>query len=155
MIRPPSLQREFDVILSTDEAIAAPASDASPEAKKEFDEKLKRARDTGNWTALLIEGKQPTKFVCRLVPHDVMARLVDRVRAFDNATLFVGPGEATQLVARIGLTDVVNLPGFELTFERHPAWGRIAKADVLEAIGAEAIAELGNVIFERSQNRPL
>ena len=78
MIRPPSLQHDYDLISAHDEAIAAPPVDASDEDKAAFDAKLAIARDVGDYAGLLVEGKQPTKFTCRPVPQSIMRRIVDR-----------------------------------------------------------------------------
>ncbi len=153
MIRPPSLQHDYDLISASDEAVNAPPPDADETVKAAFAEKIDRARETGDWTGLLIEGKSPTKFVCRLVPQSVMRRIADRSNASADSRL--GTLEMLGLVLRLSVKEVVNLPGYKVRLVNDADWGAIAHAELLDNLPPDIVNEIGLAAFQRSQHRPL
>src|SRR5262249_51474432 len=71
ILRSTSLLREYDDVFSGDPSFVQPGD--TPEAKKEHAAKVKRARETGDWSALQMTGaQQPTKFKLRPLPGDIV-----------------------------------------------------------------------------------
>jgi hypothetical protein len=148
VIQPPSAQHNFDIIWSGDDALDRPGSDASPEAKAEFDCKFEQARLTGDWAGVLKPGQLPTRFEVRHIPGSLLRELF----ADDH------PGVIMAAYAlRLGLVAVRPVDGFDLKLEKdpkHPAYGKIAAASVVDWLDANApgcVNELGLAILERSQ----
>ena len=153
MIRPPSNQNAYDLIASTDEAINAPPADADDATNDAFNAKLNVARDTGDWSGLLIEGKSPTKFVCRVIPQTIMRRIADRMNEEGPSKL--GNLELVGLVLRLSVQEVTNLKDYKVRHESSQEWGRLASADLLDKLPPDVVNELGLVAWKRSQTRPL
>ena len=61
-MRAPSLQKPRDFISVFDEAIEKPADDASDEDRAAFHDRIRIARETGEYADVLVPGAQPIKF---------------------------------------------------------------------------------------------
>lgn len=141
--RAPSNQQTYDLFWSGDPAFVQGDS-------KEHERKLEVARDTGDWSPLLIQGQTPTKFVTRQIPGDLRRRLVDWYEAHK-----LGARELDALLVRLAVTDVVGFGDFRLKFTAHDDWGRIATTDLpnaLDQYAPGAVAELAFQIFNRMMN---
>lgn len=163
MIRLSSNQKTYDEYYSRDEAFVPwptpPGKDADEAALKLYGEQLEEhtrkvevARETSDWTPLLIEnGEKPTKFILRPLPGDIFRIIVDMVDAGD-----VGGAEANLLLLRAALRGVKGLGQMEVTYTRDPRYpklGAIATVDVPNALDAadnKVIAELASVIRDRA-----
>lgn len=152
MLRLPSNQREYDEYWSGDPAFHQPAD--SDEARAEHAAKIKRARETGDWSPLLIDGETPTKFVMRPIKGDQWRWLVDEATREDEHRM--GPALFNQLMFRCAVVSVKNL-GMKVNEDqvRHKKLGMIAPKDipdVLDSIDASIVTELAGVAFERARN---
>ena len=138
--RPPSNQNRYDVFWSGDPAFVQ-------DSGEEHARKLERARETGDWSELLIAGVTPTKFVCRQVPGELKRRIMDRFQP--NR---IGERELDALLVRIAVVDVVNLGDFKIAWEADDDWGRLATNDLpnlLDEYAPGAVADLAVQIFNR------
>jgi hypothetical protein len=138
--RLPGNQHRYDVFWSGDPAFIQ-GTDA------EHTRKLEIARETGDWSALLIQGLVPTKFVCRQIPGELKRRIMDRFSAGK-----IGGQELDALLVRLAVVDVVNLGDFKLGFAADDDWGRLAThalPDVLDEHAPGAVADLAVQIFNR------
>lgn len=164
MIRPPSNQKPYDEYWSGDPAFVQPPqkpTDESDEARRKYvadlaehAAKLKRARQTGDWSPLLIEGQQPTKFVMQPIRGAQWRWLVDESTREDEHRM--GPAQFWSLMFRCACVSVKNL-GVDLPDKpvRHKDLGLIAPADIpnaLDTIDAAIVTELADAAFARAQN---
>lgn len=164
MIRPPSNQKTYDEFWSGDPAFvqppAEPAEDADDATIKKYREavddhvrKLKHARATGDWSALLAGADQPTRFVMRPLPGHLFRMITDLVTSER-----IGPAETNGLILRAALVGVVNLGDVEVdhkTDSTYPKLGKIATVDVpnlLDRIDIGIVAELATSIRERAMS---
>ena len=139
MIRPPSNQSHYDEFWSGDPAFVQPANQ----------EAVRRARETGDWRELLIDGQVPTKFVLQPLKGHQHRWIADQA-----ASRAIGPAQAHQLAFRCALVDVVNFGDVKVKKTNHAALGQIATTDipdVLDSITTEIVSEIGDLIFARAQ----
>lgn len=138
--RPPSNQSTFDMFWSGDPAFVQGDG-------KEHEKKLEIARETGDWSGLIIQGQTPTKFVSRQIPGELKRRILDRYQAGK-----LGPYELDALLLRMAIVDVIGLGDFKLKFTMSDEWGKIASADLTNALDAcapGAVTELSLQVFNR------
>ena len=163
MIQPPSVQKDYSFIYSGDPALDLPAipdevEGEDPEARKLAVEKaiadreavLARARETGQWQALVRAGETPTIFTLHPLgtAYDWWCGEVKRRSLCDS--------EAALLVVRLALRQVDNFGKYKV--EPTSQGGQaLAKNEVIDAIYAEAgdagrliILELANHVIERA-----
>src|SRR5690349_2544706 len=120
MFKLPSVVKEYSAVYSGDPSLAQPPAsvdaDASSEAVakhetavEEHAHKLKVARETGDYSALLAEGAgEPTLFQMRPLTADAFAYLIGQVYPNDGVIA------ANVLAFQFALRSVVNLPGAEV-----------------------------------------
>jgi hypothetical protein len=138
--RLPSNKQTYDLFWSEDPAFVQGEG-------SEHERKLEQARETGDWSALLVQGQIPTKFVARQVPSEIRRRLLDRYSAEK-----IGGRELDALLVRVAIVDVVGFGDFKLGFAKHEDWGRVASSELVDAMDAYApgsITELALQIFNR------
>lgn len=156
LVRPPSNQNLRDDYFSGDPAFEQapekPAEGQTEEAyKKElkaYAEKLERARETGDWSELLIEGKQPTKFVMKQISGDVLRKISDRTQAGD-----IGAAQGQALAFRCAISSIENFD-FKVEHATFADYGKIATvevANVLDGITTHIVSELGLEAMRRSK----
>lgn len=149
MIRPPSVCTKFDAFWSRDPAFIQLSESASGDEKKEHAEKWERARRTGDYSELLIEGQSPTKFVLKPIKADHYAALVDMATSGEPVTM-------TLFAFRVALDSIVNFPE-QLGHENVKRFGRIATLDCFDKAGipggvTNLIAqEIGGVAMEKAR----
>ena len=154
MIKPPSLQHEFDLVFSEDPALDLP--DASTEdGKKERERVLKVARETGKWP--IKPGETPTLF--RIEPLSGLA--IEYVEG-EMLRKQLTDDEAKTLIFRIGVKTILNLEGVEV------AWTKIddrralsddttnsvlsiGAAEGLPGVGRAIVNQIGFHIWKRSK----
>lgn len=106
MLRPPSIQSDYELYCSVDPVFAQLADNATDEQKTAYVDAWQRARETGEHTPLLAEGHalaEATKFVLRQLPGSIVRQLSD-LRAKVGESVF------RQLVIRLALVSIVNGP---------------------------------------------
>jgi hypothetical protein len=158
MIRPPSQARPYTEHWSEDPAFeqppTEPASDADEVALKSYKDsveayllKVKTATETGNWSAMRIEGGQePTRFTVRLIPPDALGKLGDM------SARGAGENELAVLAFRCALIDV-NIEGVKVGKVNDDRFGRIAAIDWLDDLGGAGVRlmrEIGLRVFLKS-----
>ena len=165
MIRLPSIQRAYDWYWSGDPALrqppVAPADDASDEDKAahkiaadEYKAKLKAARDTGDWSALLKTGETPLKFVLEQVDRNAWRALDDRRSLPATNSRHISAGLLLGLLARLAIKDIVGAEGVRVQRGPDPQWDgwTMAQADLvtlLDTANENIISELGLCVFMR------
>lgn len=138
--RPPSHQQQYDAFFRGDPAFVQGAG-------PEYEAKLARARETGDWSQMLIAGLVPTKFVLRQIPGKIKRRILDQHTAGK-----IGDRELDALLVRLAVVDVVNLGDFKLRPSIDEQWGALAHEDLidlLDDVAPGAVADLALQIFER------
>jgi hypothetical protein len=75
--RLPSLQKPRDFISVFDAAIAKPADDATDEERAAFHDRIRIARETGDYSDVLVPGARPVKFVLAPLRESQFLDLVD------------------------------------------------------------------------------
>lgn len=138
--RPPSNQNTYDEYWSGDPAFVQGEGD-------EHDAKIERARETGDWSELLIAGLVPTKFVLRQVPGEIKRRVLDQFAAGK-----IGGYELDSLLLRLAVVEVIGLGDFKLRREKSADWGHLATHDLPNLLDAHApgcVAELGLSVYRK------
>lgn len=138
--RLPSNQQTYDLFWSGDPAFVQGEG-------KDHERKLEIARETGEWSSLLIQGQTPTKFVSRQVPGEIRRRLLDHYGAGK-----LGAQELDSLLVRIAVIDVVGFGDFKLKFTMHDDWGKVTTNDLpnaLDLYAPGAVADLAVQVFNR------
>jgi hypothetical protein len=137
LARLPSVQQPYDDYYSGDPAFEQPVDPV----------KLERARETGDWSPLLIEGKAPTKFVMKPLSGDLKRKLHDRMKAGT-----IGLAETMSIAFRAAVVSIENFsaPFQPVTFADY---GKVAPVDVtndLDAIDLAIVNELGSEALNRA-----
>lgn len=148
-LRPPSNLREYDDFYSGDPAIVQLADGATDDEKKEHARRLEVARETGDWSPILVDGQQPTKFVLKVLTGDVHRKLMD-----DYSGGRFGLSALMQVAFRIALKGVVNCGDVTVNHQQDVRYGKLAKADVtdaLDAIDPAIVNELGGEVLRRAR----
>jgi hypothetical protein len=159
MIRPPSLQKTFDLVWSGDPALNAPVrgdadSDAAWEATSaEWRERLRTARELGEWGDLIRPGQVPTRFTVKPVPGTINRLLQD-----DVAAGRLGHNELFAWMVRVTLVSIADMGvPFKIENERHERYGRVAKdalIDFLDDINPTIVIEIGATVASRAVAPP-
>lgn len=153
--RPPSYQRTYDTYYSGDPSFAQLADDATKEQAGEYVAKITVAHDTGDWSALLVPGGAPTKFVLQQIDRNVWRAITDRAVLPPENPRWIGPVILPSLLLRLALQ---SIPGWDVEVSRKPdpSWGGwvMAQPDIvtmLDEIDTGIVGELGAQIFRRLQ----
>ena len=142
MLKPPSLQNEFDIWYSGDPAFHLPAD------AKEAARLVRQCRETGDISPILIGGETPTFFTVKPLRSSVFRKIVDRV---SSGTL--GQTEAAAIAFRSTLIGVKNFGDVEIRMVKDEAWGTLAApdiADMLDARSPSIVSELGGLMLDRA-----
>lgn len=159
MIRPPSNQKPYDEYWSGDPALLQPPEDDDPVSnglRIEYAEKLKRCRQTGSWSELIVAGETPTKFIMQPIKGEQVRWFHDQATISDPSKA-LRDGVALSYAFRCAILDITNTgsPDFKMEFVDHPHLGRIAASSVtnyLDAIDRSIVSELGARALLRAQN---
>ena len=158
MIRPPSLQRNYDTFYSGDESftqlVRGDMDDAAwAAAVKERIRVIGVCRETGDWSQMLSGKGEPSKFTLRQVPGDVFRALVD-----GWVGKRYGAAEFNQLMFRAAIVSVTNIGDAKVeqgVDDHYPQLGKIATTaitNLLDGTGDMAIVnEIASVIRDRQQ----
>lgn len=165
MLRPPSLQHEYDEYYSRDPAFAPPdrrpPADAGPDeeaahaqALTDFADRVRIARERGDaalWAELATAGT-PTKFTFRHIDGTVFSLIQD-----DLVDDTIGRFELPILLFRLAIVKATNLGDGapKVKQVKHPRYGAIADEALVNYIlrfdeGKAVIAELGGLVLDRS-----
>lgn len=170
MFAPPSLQREYVLCSPMDPALDLPevpviGEDAKmedialrDEMVKVRDHKLKVARETGKWDALIKPGQKPTMFRFRNIHGGCLNWLHG-----ESTRRNLIPDECFELAFRLAVVSVDNFPGLEIRYEMIDGF-KIATRDSLDRLydigrdtnepqlGRQIVLELGAHVFSRAVN---
>jgi hypothetical protein len=151
IIRPPSYQREYTDHWPGDPAFVQPPSDESE--LKEYERKLRVARETGDWKPLLVEGAQPTAFIMGQVDRSIWRALGGRMMLPSSNPRWIGSAEGVALLFRLALVKIVGLD-VEVDRRPDPRWEGWVMAspevvNVLDAIDMGIVGELGDQVYLR------
>lgn len=119
--------------------------------RKKCDGDLRRlnvSRETGDYAPILKKDEAPTWFHFRVIPGTLMREFQNGLMA-EEVTNFKIPS----LAFRLAITKIENLDGVKIEMEDDAAYGRIAKAsivDSLDMINAGIVNELGEFALNRS-----
>lgn len=170
MIRPPSAQRPWDTFYSLDSAIIQPPAIPDGELTEEqqaeikaaiadYRAKIKVAKETGDWRAIVVDGQVPTKFTMAQVDRNVWRAVVDRMQLPTNSHRYIGPAQASAVVFRLAVKAIAGWDAFERLPD--PLWDNWTMApakivEQLDEIDQRIVAEIANDVFLRLQGvRPL
>ncbi len=148
IVRPSSFIREYDDFYTGDPAIVQLADAASDEDQKSHRRRIEVARETGNWTDVLVPGMEPTKFTMKPLSGEVHRRLLDMVP--DK----VGLIEVHALAFRCAIMSVSNFGGLEFKREQTQKLGTMAASsvvDALDAVDMGIVTQLGAEALRRAR----
>lgn len=164
MLRPPSLQAGFDLVFSGDPALDLPDVPKLDPATATADElatrdhiaaertqKLKVARERGNWAAITKPGQKPTVFKFEPVGGSAVRWWQGESERHRLTTM-----EDIELIFRLALVEVDCLGGFELKRDHSGKFPLVSvkSMDALYAAadgaGAALVMELGMLVVERA-----
>jgi len=169
MLRFPSLIKAYDTHVSCDPAIKqppiAPASTASDDVKEAYARDvlayvtaLNAAHDTGDWSALILPGETPTKFVLQPIDAETFRSLCDLAMLPESSSRHIGPAQEQALLVRLALVDIVGVD-FKVKREPDPKHGWVmAQPEVIklfDALNRRIVGELAQAIGRRSFASPL
>jgi hypothetical protein len=149
VIKPPSLQNVYSLVSSSDPSLKLPADE------KEREEAIQRARETGRWDDLILEGEIPTRFEVRPLTGSALEWWRGEL-----ARKQLSHSEAAALILRLALVDVSGLGEHKV---RHSLVDghKLATTEIVDAIyaaaggeGAGIVLELGVAIAQRASESP-
>lgn len=145
MIRPPVSPGDT----ATDEE-----REAFKQAVEEYVTKIRSARDTGDWTKVIIEGQVPTKFTLEQVDRNVWRELMDRAILPADSPRHIGQVTLNSLLFRLAVRAISGFDKFErLPDPRWDNWTMAPAALVsqLDSIDESIVGEIGAEVFRRLQ----
>jgi hypothetical protein len=160
VIKPPSLVREYTWIWSGDPALDFPETpkDAKKPSKewKDWERRLKQARELGVYDGVLKAGQVPTKFNLRVIPNDLWMALVGLVKSGSISDVEWPLWAARMAIHSISDTGIAEeadiIRRTDPNFDR---LGQMAPVDALNQFGPLGI-EIANDMFltilERQQS---
>jgi hypothetical protein len=163
-LRPPSLHKTYETFYSGDPAFvqppAAPAVDASDEDKAAYEAaitdyraKYTAAVERGDWSALAIEGQQPTKFVLGQVDRNIWRAIIDRGMLDESNPRHIGLITMFAVLFRLAIQSIPASP-IEIRRRADDDWNGwvMATPDVvtaLDELDPQIVGEIGAGIFRR------
>jgi hypothetical protein len=159
MIRPPSLQRPWDAFVTSDAAITpAPKRDAAAsdeEHKAALDQwvaKIRAARETGDWTPVVIAGQIPTKFVMGHIDRNVWRSIMDRAVLSPDSSRYIGQIALNALLFRLSVREIPEFKKFDRLPD--PGWDNWTMAPAslvneLDEIDPSIVGELGSEVLRK------
>lgn len=164
MIRLSSYQRDYDMYWSGDPALKQmppePDKGATDEQRAEYRAavedyltKLTAARETSNWSEMVLDNQVPLKFVMCQVDRNIWRTIADRAHLDSDNPRWIGPAALPALLFRLALKDI---PGSDVRVVRSPApeWDGWAMAQaeivsVLDQVSGGIVSELGSDVLRR------
>lgn len=146
----PSLQKPYDDHSPYDPAFTQLADDATDADRAARADAIRRCRERGDWSEMLVEGATPTTFRFRPLPGHVFRALMDLAAGgkLGGAQL----GQAFFRAALIGVTHLEGEP-VKLNSAIDGVPGKVAGNDVpdrLDSYDQRIVAELGDEVFRRA-----
>lgn len=125
---------------------------ADPEKRPERERLLEVARDTGDWTAIVLPGERPARFVMRPLTGNVYREIADAREAGK-----IRSGKLAQFAFRAAIQNVIDpeLGDVSIKFEPTDRFGEIATvacADFFDGIDLSIVTELGGYAMRRASD---
>lgn len=161
-IVPPRFAGPYDLISIYDDAIAPPVKPERVDGESDdafaarcrdaadtYDRRLLAARQTADWTGILIAGREPTRWRVRMIPGP-------RFLAWERHTADLSDVERCALLLRMAIVDVANwIPGFKIgapvehTDDRGAptGLGPMAPASVIDSIFAACEGDAARLLL--------
>lgn len=160
MIRAPSLQRPYDLFVTCDPAVIQPPklegepTDEFRAEVEQYVQKIKTARETGDWSAVLRPDQVPTKFTLGQIDRNVWRAIIDRGTLPADNPRHIGHAVVRALLFRLAIRSISGFDKFDRLPD--PAWDNWVMAPAslvtqLDEVDASIIGELGNEIMRRLQ----
>ncbi len=172
MIRPPSAQRPWDAFVtsSTEGAIvrppAAPSDGATPEeveafkvAFEEWASKIRAARDTGDWSPVIVANEQPTRFTLDQLDPEAWRELQARAQLPADCDRRIEYAVLLMLLFRLAIRSISGWDKIER--EPDPNWNNWMMAPrrlvaQLDTLDKSIVGEIGALVLDRlAGGRPL
>jgi len=146
-IKAPSLQSDYSLIFSGDDALKL------PEDETEREHALTVARDTGRWDDLLVPGAKPTIFDVRPLTGSDFTRIIGTSHRLGWIAL-----EECAYALRLALRKVTNLGDFKVEQVEEDGV-MLASTNIINAIyatggGRSIVLELGQAVIKKAQHSP-
>lgn len=153
MIRPPSLSKTFDLHFSGDPAFEQPPPKEDEKARKTYSAKLTAARDTGDWSPLLVADGRPSKFVMQQIHRPTWRHVIDRASLSPDNPRHLGPNVVMSIAFRMAIQSVPDL-GIECKHvpdTGFDGWKMAPESvvDTLDQISPAIVGELGMVLLDK------
>jgi hypothetical protein len=161
MIRPPSLQRNWDAFVTSDSAIIpapkradSPDDESHKKALEEWAAKIRSARDMGDWKPVIVDGQTPTKFVMSHVDRNIWRSVMDRAVLSPDSSRFIGQIALNALLFRLSVREIPEFKKFERLPD--PNWDNWTMAPAqlvndLDEIDPSIVGELGSEVLRKLQ----
>ena len=152
MIRTPSAVRDYDAYFSGDSAFEQPPTPAEGDEYNAYQAKLTAARETGDWSPLLIAGQVPTKFVLGQVDRTTWRAVTDRAILPADNPRHIGPISMPAIVFRLAVKSIVGMDAFKRQRdERWDGWimAPASVVDQLDDIDLRIVNEISDQVFSR------
>jgi hypothetical protein len=155
-LRLPSLQKTYDEHFTGDPAFVQPSVDehGNPDlaALAKYVDSWRVARETGDVSALLVEGRTPTTFIMRPLPGSVARAIRDKVPRE------MGSEAAIALMFRAALVGISNLDGAGGAVSWKPVnlpdIGPVCPVEIvdkIDSIDPTIVIELGSEVARRAR----
>jgi hypothetical protein len=146
-IRFGSLQKDYDFFISSDSAFIQPPTDGDPSAAADYIAKWRAARETTDYSKVLVPDGQPTKFVLGRVNRSVWRAIQDRSQLPVDSDRHIGYTVVLALLARLA---VRSIPSLEMKIDHvaDPKWdgwvmAPAALIEQLDETDPRIVAEIG------------
>lgn len=150
-LRPPSNIRPYDDFFSGDPAIVQSPPDATKEQIADRAHRIQVARETGAWNEVVVDGREPTRFVMQPLRGNFYRTLMDEISAGR-----VGAGKASQIAFRAAVKGVVNLGdrevGDRVETDKFGSLAPVEFTDYLDSIDLSIVSELGGEALRRARD---
>ncbi len=148
LIAPPSTQKPYTEFYSGDPAFHQLPKNANAKARKDHAKRVASARERGDWSALRIDGHEPTLFQMQVIEGDQFRAL---------AGMGLHGLDLLSLAFRCAVVDIENAGDLVVTRATHPRLGTIASVEfvnALDRIDHAIVNELGGLALERAGGPP-
>lgn len=161
MLRLNSLQNDYEFCVSCDPAFAPPPKRADFASDDEYTKAVdayqaawRVARETANYTPLILEGQAPTKFILTpKVNRHIWRAIQDRAMLPADSPRHIGQVTMMSLLVRLALKSIPAFDG-DVSHAPDPQWNNWPLApqsvvDMLEEEDPAIVGEIGMHVFTR------
>jgi hypothetical protein len=152
MIRTPSAQKPWDVFVTCDSAITPAPDDKDSAEYKAWQVKIKSALETGNWSEVVVEGQDPTKFTLGHVDRNIWRAVMDRAQLPVSSALRIGEIAMSALLFRLAIQSISGFATFKRVPDRNWDGWVMAPASIitdLDSVDPSIVGEISGIVFRR------